>query len=52
MEVNINAYNGQSLSMKKCWENIKNECIALGYEISQIPSYEAVRKRIINFELK
>ena len=48
MEDNINAYDGQSLSMKKCWENIKNKCIALGYEISQIPSYQAIRKRIKN----
>ena len=46
MEDNINAYDGQSLSMKKCWENIKNECIALGYKVSQIPTYEAIRKRI------
>jgi len=46
IEDKINAYDGQSLSMKKCWEDIKNDCIALGYEVSQIPTYEAIRKRI------
>lgn len=52
IEENINAYDSHSLSMKKCWENIKNECITLGYEDSQIPSYGAIRKRINNATFK
>ena len=52
MEDNINTYDAQSLSMKDCWKKIKDACIALGYKNSQIPSYETIRKRIINFELK
>lgn len=52
MENNINAYDGQSLSMKECWKKIKEECIRLGYKISQIPSYETIRKRISGYGVK
>jgi len=52
IEDNINTYGGQSLTIKKCWENIKNDCTALGYETSQIPSYEAIRKRINEYKVK
>lgn len=38
--------------MKKCWEKIKNDYINLGYEVSQIPSFEAIRKRINEYKVK
>lgn len=52
MEDNINTYEGQSMSMKECWKKIKDGCTALGYKGSQIPSYETIRKRIIEYRVK
>ena len=46
------SYDGQSLSMKKCWENTKNDCTTLGYGVSQIPSYESIRKRVNGYKVK